>query len=84
MAMNQLVSIGGTSAGVSLPLDELRDEEVVTGGKGGESLEIADTMMRVERFDQGAWQVVRTDVHDFPAYMEKPAFCQQAQATVEV
>ncbi|XCF16870.1 hypothetical protein ABSL23_02350 [Halobacterium sp. NMX12-1] len=80
--MNQLVSIGGTSAGVSIPLDELRDEGVVTGGKGGEPLEIADTMMRVERFDRGAWQVVRTDVHDFPAYMEKSAFCQQAEPTV--
>ncbi len=83
MAMNQLVSIGGTSAGVSLPLDELRDEGVVSGGRGGESLEIEETMLRVERFDRGAWQVVRTDVHDFPAYMEQPAFCQQAQPTVE-
>lgn len=82
MAMNQLVSIGGTSAGVSLPLDELRDEGVVTGGKGGEPLEIEDTLMRVERFDRGAWQVVRTDVHDFPAYMEKPAFCKAAEPTV--
>ena len=81
MAMNQLVSIGGSSAGVSLPLDELRDEGVVTGGKGGEPLEIAETVLRVERFDRGAWQVVRTDQHDYPAYMEQPAFCQQPEPT---
>jgi hypothetical protein len=82
MAMNQLVSIGGTSVGVALPLDELREEGVVSGGKGGEPLEIDETLLRVERFDRGAWQVVRTDVHDFPAYMEQPAFCQQAEPTV--
>lgn len=80
--MNQLVSIGGTSAGVSLPLDELRDEGVVTGGKGGDPLEIEETMLRVERFDRSAWQVVRTDVHDFPAFVENPAFCKQAEPTV--
>jgi hypothetical protein len=81
MAMNQLVSIGGSSAGVSLPLDELRDEGVVSGGRGGDPLEIEETMLRVERFDRGAWQVVRTDQHDYPAYMEEPAFCQQAEPT---
>jgi len=82
MAMNQLVTIGGTSAGVSLPMAELRDEGLVSGGAGGEPLEIEDTVLRVERFDRGAWQVVRTDAHDFPAYMEKPAFCKQAEPTV--
>jgi len=83
MAMNQLVSIGGTSVGVTLPMDELRDEQLVSGGTNGEPLEIEETLLRVERFDRGAWQVVRTDEHDFPAYMERPAFCQQAQPTVE-
>ena len=83
MAMNKLVSIGGTSAGVSLPLDELRDEGVVSGGKGGEPLEIEETMMRIHRFDEGVWQVVQTDVHDFPAHHEKPAYSEPAQATVE-
>ena len=82
MAMNQLVSIGGTSAGVSLPLGELRDEGVVTGGRNGEPLEIAETVLRVKRFDRGAWQVVWTDAHEFPAFMEQPAFCQQAKPTV--
>ena len=80
--MNQLVSIGGTSAGVALPLNELRDEGIVSGGKGGTPLEIEETVLRVERFDQGAWQVLRTDQHDFPAYMEQPAFSKQAEATV--
>ena len=83
MAMNQLVSIGGTSAGVSLPIDELRDEGVVSGGRNGERIEIEDVILRVHRFDRGAWQVVRTDVHDFPAFMERPAFCEQARPTVE-
>jgi len=83
MAMKQLVSIGGHSAGVTLPLDELRDENVVSGGKDGAGLDVADVTMRVDRFDKGAWQVVRTDVHDFPAFMERPAFCQQATPTVE-
>jgi len=83
MAMNQLVSIGGTSAGVSLPIDELRDEGVVSGGRNGERIEIEDVILRVHRFDRGAWQVVRTDVHDFPAFMERPAFCEQVRPTVE-
>lgn len=83
MVMNQLVSIGGTSAGVSLPLDELRDEGLVSGGLRGEPLEIEEMVMRVNRFDKGAWQVVRTDIHDYPAYMERPAFCEQAKPTVE-
>jgi len=83
MAMNQLVSIGGTSAGVSLPIDELRDEGVVSGGRNDEPIEIEDVILRVHRFDRGAWQVVRTDVHDFPAFMERPAFCEQARPTVE-
>jgi hypothetical protein len=83
MAMNQLVQVSSSSVGVILPMDELRDEGLVSGGKGGEPLEVADTMLRVERFDRGAWQVVRTDSHDFPAYMERPAFSEQAQPTVE-
>lgn len=66
MAMNQLVTIGATSAGVSLPMAELRDEGLVFGGSS-EPLEIEETVFRVERFDRGAWQVVRTDEHDFPA-----------------
>jgi len=82
MAMNKLRQIGGNSVGVALPLDELRDEGVVSGGKDGESLDVVETMLRVERFDRGAWQVVRTDAHDFPAFMEEPAFCQQAEPTV--
>lgn len=82
MAMNKLRQIGGNSVGVALPLGELRDEEVVSGGKDGETLDVVETMMRVERFDRGAWQVVRTDQHDYPAYMEQPAFCQQAEPTV--
>jgi hypothetical protein len=82
MAMNQLVSIGGTSVGVALPLDELREEGVVSGGKGGEPLEIDETLLRVERFDRGAWQVVRTDVYEFPAYMEQPAFQNEARASM--
>jgi hypothetical protein len=84
MAMNQLVKVSSSSAGVTLPMDELRNEDLVSGGQNGEQLEVADTLLRVERFDRGAWQVVRTDLHDFPAYMERPAFCEQAQPTVEV
>jgi len=83
MAMMKLRQIGGNSVGIALPLGELRDEGVVSGGQNGEKLEVEDTLLRVERFDRGAWQAVRTDVHDFPAYMEEPAFCQQARPTVE-
>lgn len=60
-----------------------RDEQLVTGGTGGESLETEETRLRVERFDGGVWQVVRTDEHNFPTYTERPAFRQQAQPTVE-
>jgi hypothetical protein len=84
MAMNKLRQIGGNSVGVALPLGELRDEGVVSGGRGGEPLDVEETILRVERFDRGAWQVVRTDEHDYPAYMEQPAFCKQAEATVTV
>jgi len=83
MAMNQLVSIGGTSAGVSLPLDELRDEGVVSGGRGGESLEIEETMLRVERFDRGAWQVVRTDVTTSRRTWSSRRSASRQQPTVE-
>ena len=83
MAMNQLVPIGGNSAGVTLPLGELRDEGIVTGGTGGDDLEIEQTGMRIHRFDAGAWQVLRTDIHDFPAFHEQPAYSEPAQATVK-
>lgn len=67
---------------MALPLDELRDEGVVSGGRGGKPLEVGETILRVERFDRGAWQVVGTDKHNYPAYMEQPAFCQRAESTV--
>lgn len=59
------------SASVSLSMAELRDKGLVSGG-GSEPLEIEKTVFRVKRFDRDASQVVRTDEHGFPAYMEQP------------
>ncbi|GGL57850.1 hypothetical protein [Halocalculus aciditolerans] len=81
MAMNKLQSMGGTSFGVVLPMDDLRDEDLVVMNENG-GLEAEEVQMRIRRFDTGAWQVLRTDLHDYPAYHEKPAYAQPAKATV--
>lgn len=73
MAINKLTIIGGSCAGVVLPLDELREEGLVEGT--GPDLELlGETQLRVTRFQPGAWQVLRTDIHDYPAFHEKQAY----------
>lgn len=75
MSVNKLTSIGGSSVGVVLPLEDLRDEELVVD-EGDDVKPADDTWLRVRRFDRGAWQVVRADTHDYPAFHEKPAYAE--------
>lgn len=78
MAINKLTIIGGSCAGVVLPLDELREEGLVKGS--GSDLELqGETQLRVMRFQPGAWQVLRTDLHDYPAFHEKQVFTRGDQ-----
>jgi len=73
MAINKLTILGRSCAGVVLPLDDLREEGLVTGT--GDTLELTgDTHLRVNRFQPGAWQVLRTDIHDYPAFHEKQTY----------
>lgn len=78
MAINKLTKISGTCAGVVLPLDELREEGLVEGV--GNDLELTgETQLRITRFHPGAWQVLRTDIHDYPAFHEKQAYAPSEQ-----
>lgn len=68
MAINGLVRIGNDSAGVILPIDDLRDESLVEKENG--ELEVDDCTLRVERVVEGVWIVARTDDVDFEDFNE--------------
>jgi hypothetical protein len=81
MANHQLTNIGGNSAGVILPKEELKEENLIDVDGEGSITETKECRLRVQRFDVGAWQVLRTDLHDYPAFFEKRAYQQPPQPT---
>lgn len=63
MAIRRLVRIGQDSAGVILPMDDLREEDLVDDDQ-----ELEELNMRIERVAEGVWMVARTDDVEFDEF----------------
>jgi hypothetical protein len=77
----KLTIIGGDSAGVTLPKEQLLDEGLIEVAGDGEISEIEDVQLRVTYFDRGGWQIVLSDRYDFPSFLEKRAYEESPRPT---
>lgn len=66
MAIHELIGVGESSAGVILPIDDLREEDLVQVASDG--IDVENCSLRVERVAEGIWIVARTDAVDFESF----------------
>lgn len=64
--IHELFQVGESSAGVILPIDDLREEDLVDVDQDG--IDVETCSLRVERVAEGTWIVARTDAVDFESF----------------